>query len=33
MHFRMQGFDASVHHFWETGVIGDFRYRQALLSQ
>ena len=31
VHFRMQGFDASIHHFRETGVIGHFGYRQTFL--
>ncbi|MNP50831.1 hypothetical protein D3C76_1451160 [compost metagenome] len=29
--FWMQGFDASIHHFRETGVIGHFGYRQAFI--
>ena len=29
--FRVQGFDASIHHFRETGVIGHFGYRQAFI--
>ena len=31
VHFRMQGFDASIHHFRETGVIGHFGYRQTFI--
>ncbi len=29
--FRVQGFDASIHHFRETGVIGHFGYRQTFI--
>lgn len=33
MHFRVQGFYASIHHFRETGVVGDFGHRQAFICQ
>lgn len=29
MYFRMQGLHASIHHLRETGVIGNFGYRQT----
>ena len=28
---RVQGLDASIHHFRKTGVIGHFGYRQTFL--
>ncbi len=33
MDFRVQGFNAAVHHFRKARVIGDFRYRQASFRQ
>ena len=32
VYFRMQGFYTSIHHFRETGVIGNFGHRQTFLS-
>lgn len=31
VNFRVQGLDATVHHFRETGVIGDFSHGNAVL--
>ena len=33
VHFRVQGLHPAGHHFRETGVVGDFAYRDALVLQ
>jgi hypothetical protein len=33
VHFRVQGLDAAVEHFRETGVVGDFGHRHAIVLQ
>ncbi len=33
MHFRMQGLDPSVHHFWKTGDVRHVEDRQACVGE
>ncbi|MNE63951.1 hypothetical protein D3C80_1593330 [compost metagenome] len=33
VHFRVQGFDSSVHHLREAGVVGNFGNRQTGIGQ
>ena len=33
MDLRVQGFYPAIHHLRETGVVGDFRYRDAVFFQ